>query len=217
MRLLVIEDEPDLANVLRLALTEDGYAVDVALDGIEGLYKAETWPYDAIVLDLMIPHLDGWELLKRVRQRNKVPILILTARDAVTDRIRGLDLGADDYLVKPFELSELMARLRALIRRSHGEASSVLQIADVRIDTALHQVYKGDMLVHLTPREYALVELLALNQGRLVKRTALYEHLYGEDDDSLSNVLDVYVSNLRKKLGKEFIKTRRGEGYFIDV
>lgn len=217
MRILVIEDEPDLVAVLAKTLSEEGYAVDTATDGGEGLYKAETWHYDAVILDMMLPVRDGWQVLQQLRRRKKVPVLILTARDAVADRIRGLDLGADDYLVKPFNLTELLARIRALIRRAHGEAAPIIDISGVTIDTATRTVRRQGKLVHLTPREYALVELLALKRGKLVSRTELYEHLFDENDDSLSNLIDVHVSNVRRKLGKEFITTRRGEGYLIDV
>jgi two-component system OmpR family response regulator len=217
MRVLIVEDEPDLAVGLQKALREEGYAVDVALDGDDGLFKAESWNYDVVVLDIMLPGLDGWGVLRELRRSKKIPVLMLTARDALTDRIRGLDLGADDYLVKPFELSELLARIRALIRRAHGEPASVIEIGDVAIETASHTVRKKGRLVALTPREYALVEILALQRGSLVTRTVLYDHLYDENDDSLSNLIDVHVSNVRKKLGKDFITTRRGEGYLIDV
>jgi len=217
MRVLIVEDEADLLDVLAKTLSEEGYAVDSAADGDEALYKADSWEYDAIILDIMLPRRNGWQVLEQVRRTKKVPVLILTARDAVDDRIRGLDLGADDYLIKPFELSEMLARLRALIRRSHGEAMPLLVIGDVAIDTATRSVRRDGKLLHLTPREYALVELLALHRGKLVTRSVLYEHLFDENDDSLSNLIDVHVSNLRKKLGKDFIKTRRGEGYVIDV
>lgn len=217
MRLLVVEDEPDLVSVMQKALAEEGYAVDVATNGEEGLYKATTWDYDLIILDLMLPVLDGWGILQELRQTRKVPVLILSARDTINDRVRGLDLGADDYLIKPFHISELKARIRALIRRAHGETSNVLDVGEVQIDLGNRTVRKGGALVPLTPREYALVEMLALNRGKLITRAALYDHLFGEDDDSLSNLMDVHVSNVRKKLGKDFIITRRGEGYLIDV
>ena len=216
MRVLVVEDEPDLAYSLQQALQEEGYAVDVAFDGDDGLFKAETWEYDAVVLDIMLPLRDGWSVLNQLRDTKKVPVLVLTARDAVDDRVRGLDLGADDYLVKPFELSELLARIRALIRRAHGEATTVLEVGDLRIDTAARRVSRGGETVHLTPREYALVEFMVLHRGKLVTRTMLYDHLFSEDDDSLSNLIDVHVSNVRKKLGRDFIITRRGEGYLLD-
>ena len=216
VRILVVEDEPDLADVLQKALREAGYAVDAAADGDDGLFKAESWDYDVVVLDIMLPGRDGWSFLSELRRSKKTPVLMLTARDGVQDRIRGLDLGADDYLVKPFALSELLARLRALIRRAHGDATTVIEIGEVAIDVAARTIRKGGQSVTLTPREYALVELLAMRRGKLVTRTALYEHLFDENDDTLSNLIDVHVSNVRKKLGKDFITTRRGEGYIID-
>ena len=217
MRVLVVEDEPDLLRVVAMALREEGYAVDEAADGEEGLFKATSWDYDALVLDLMLPRLDGLELLRRLRQTRKTPVLILTARDTVTDRVRGLDSGADDYLVKPFDLVELQARLRALIRRAAGQAVAAITIGDVVVDTAARVVTQAGRPVALTAREYALVELLAQRRGRLVTRSTIYEHLFDETEDSLSNLVDVHVSNVRKKLGKDFITTRRGQGYVIDV
>jgi two-component system, OmpR family, response regulator len=217
MRLLVVEDELDLLRALEKALQEEGYAVDTALDGEDGLFKATSWDYDAILLDLMLPKLDGWELLKRLRRVKKTPVLILTARDALPERVKGLDIGADDYLVKPFERLELLARLRALMRRAAGQATAVLEIGNVMIDTASRTVARQGKSINLTPLEYALVEFLALHRGKLVTRTTLYNHLFDENEDSLSNLLDVHVSNLRKKLGADFIATRRGQGYLIDV
>ena len=217
MRVLVIEDEPDLLSVLTQSLREEGYAVDGASQGREGLYKAHGGEYDAIVLDLMLPGLDGWSLLKELRKTKPVPVLILTARDALPDRVRGLDAGADDYLTKPFELAELLARLRALIRRAAGTADPVITIGDIAINTTARTVMRGASPVLLTPREYALVEFLALHKGKLVTRTAIYDHLFDEEDDSLSNLVDVHVSNVRKKLGKDFIATRRGEGYQVNA
>jgi two-component system OmpR family response regulator len=217
MRVLVIEDEPDLRRVLVQALREEGYAVDDAAEGEDGLHKATSWDYDALVLDLTLPRVDGWEVLRQLRRTRKTPVLILTARDGVADRVRGLDGGADDYLVKPFELTELLARLRALIRRAAGNALSTITLGDVVIDTAARLVSRAGQPVALTPREYALVELLALHRGRLITRTVIYEHLFDENEDSLSNLVDVHVSNVRKKLGKDFITTRRGQGYLIDA
>lgn len=217
MRVLVVEDEPELLRVLGQALREDGYAVDEAADGEEGLFKAKTWEYDAVVLDLMLPLLDGWQVLTRLRRERKTPVLILTARDAVRDRVRGLDSGADDYLIKPFELTELLARLRALIRRAAGQAESAVSVGDIVIDTRTKTVTLQGVPVALTAREYALVELLALHRGELVTRTQIYEHIFDENDDSFSNLVDVHVSNVRKKLGKDFITTRRGQGYVIDA
>jgi two-component system OmpR family response regulator len=215
MRILVIEDEADLLASLAKALREEGYAVDTAADGEEGLYKARSWDYDAIVLDVMLPRLDGWTILQRLRKSKKTPVLMLTARDAARDRVRGLDAGADDYVVKPFDLDELFARLRALIRRAAGQSHNIIDIGTVAIDTAAHRVTRADRPIALTAREYALVEFLALHRGEVVARTVLYEHLFDEDDDTLSNLLDVHVSNLRKKLGTEFITTHRGQGYCI--
>jgi two-component system OmpR family response regulator len=217
MRVLVVEDEPDLRRLLEQALREEGYAVDVAADGKTGLYKATSWDYDAVVLDLMLPGMNGWDVLSRLRAAAKpVPVLILTARDGLADRVRGLDDGADDYLVKPFALAELHARLRALIRRSAGQASPRIEIDGVIIDTAARTVLQNAEPVHLTAREYSLVEMLALRRGQVVTRTDLYAHLFDEEEDSFSNLLDVHVSNIRKKLGKDFIQTRRGYGYVVE-
>lgn len=215
MRVLVVEDEPDVRRAVSEYLREDGYAVDAANDGEDGRYKASVWDYDAILLDVMLPKIDGWTLLAEIRKTKKTPVLMLTARDAVTDRIRGLDNGADDYLVKPFELSELAARLRALIRRSAGQPRPVIEIGDVKIELASKTVLLADEPVNLTAKEYALLEFLAIHRGKLVTRTMIYEHLFDEDEDSLSNLTDVYVFNLRKKLGRDFITTRRGQGYMI--
>jgi two-component system, OmpR family, response regulator len=191
--------------------------VDTAEDGEDGLFKATSVDYDVVVLDVMLPRLDGWEVLSRLRETKKIPVLMLTARDRTTDRVRGLDTGADDYLVKPFDLPELLARLRALIRRSASEASPMIEIGPVRLDLAARVVSRDAHPVVLTAREYALVEYLALHRGEVVSRTMLYEHLFDESDDSLSNLLDVHVSNIRKKLGHEFIATRRGHGYCIEA
>lgn len=216
MRVLIVEDEPDLLASLLQAVREDGYAADGAADGEEGLYKAESYDYDAMLLDVMLPGLEGWEVLRRLRKTKKTPVLMLTARDAVRDRVKGLDTGADDYVVKPFDIDEVLARLRALIRRSVSEAQPRLEIGDVVIDLAARTVSQSGEPVTLTAREYALLEFLALHRGKVVTRTMLYEHLFDENDDTLSNLLDVHVSNLRKKLGHDFITTRRGHGYSID-
>lgn len=215
MRILVVEDEPDLLRTIAQVLREDGYAVDQAADGEEGLYKARSWSYDAVVLDLMLPKISGWDLLQQLRRTHAVPVLILTARDDVTDRVRGLDFGADDYLTKPFHLSELKARLRALIRRSAGQPSSAIQIRQLSIDLNTKLVTREGTPLSLTPREYALLELLALHRGQVVSRTQIYEHLFDENEDSLSNLVDVHISNLRRKLGADFITTRRGQGYIL--
>lgn len=216
MRVLVIEDEPDLLLSLARALREEEYAVDTAEDGEDGIYKAGAWDYDAILLDVMLPKMDGWQVLKRLRETKQTPVLMLTARDAVRDRVRGLDTGADDYLTKPFDLDELLARLRVLIRRGAGKAKSDIEIGPVAIDTAARKVSLKGREVQLTAREYSLVEFMALHRGEVVTRTMLYEHLFDENESSLSNLLDVHVSNVRKKLGQDFIVTRRGHGYCIE-
>ena len=216
MRILIVEDEPDLLRSIAQALREEGYAVDTAPDGEDGFYKAENYDYDVIVLDVMLPKIDGWEILKRLGKLKKTPVLMLTARDQTRDRVRGLDTGADDYLVKPFDLDELFARLRAIIRRSANKTTNVIEIGEIKIDTALRNVSLKEKTIELTAREYALVEFLALHRGEVVTRTQLYEHLFDENESSLSNLLDVHVSNVRKKLGAEFIATRRGHGYCIE-
>ena len=216
MRILVVEDEPDLRSALARSLRDEGYAVDAADNGADGLFNAESTDYDAIILDVMMPQMDGWEVLKRLRKTKKTPVLMLTARDQTRDRVKGLDTGADDYVLKPFDLPELLARLRAIIRRSAGKTTSVVEIGNVAIDTAARVVTLAGKPEELTAREYALVEFMALHRGEVVTRTQLYEHLFDENDSSLSNLLDVHVSNVRKKLGAEFITTRRGHGYCIE-
>ena len=216
MRLLIIEDDPLLLRSLTAGLREENYAVDTAADGEAGLFKATEFDYDCIILDGMLPVCDGWEVLRRLRPLKTTPVLMLTARDAVPERIRGLNAGADDYLTKPFDSDELLARIRALIRRSSGQASSLIEISAVMIDTAARTVSHYGQEISLTAREYALVEYLALHRGHVVSRSELYQHLFDEDDDTLSNLLDVHVSNIRKKLGPEFITTRRGHGYSLE-
>ncbi len=215
MRLLVVEDEPDLLRTVAQALREDGYAVDESSDGIDGLFKASNWDYDAIVLDLLMPGLSGWDVLQKLREQKSTPVLVLTARDGIGDRVRGLDIGADDYLTKPFHLSELKARLRALIRRSVGQSSSEISIGELLVDTRTKTVTRNGALIPLTPREYSLLELMAMHRGKVVSRTQIYDHLFDENEDSLSNLVDVHVSNLRRKLGRDFITTRRGQGYIL--
>jgi len=216
MRILIVEDEPDLLHSLVRALREEGYAVDSATEGEDGLFKAESADYDAIVLDVMLPRLDGWQILSRLRQSKQTPVLMLTARDASRDRVKGLDGGADDYVVKPFDLPELFARLRAIIRRRANKTTNQIMLGEVVLDTAARKITRAGQPVELTAREYALVEFLALHRGEVVTRTQLYEHLFDENDSTLSNLLDVHVSNVRKKLGGEFITTRRGHGYCIE-
>ncbi len=215
MRLLIVEDEPDLLRALARALREDGYAIDTAEDGEEARYKALTHDYDAIVLDWMLPVLGGMDVLKALRPHKTTPVLMLTARNSVAHRIEGFDQGADDYLGKPFDIGELRARLRALIRRSKGGSHDRIEIGDVIIDTGAKAVSLSGSAVTLTAREYQLVEYLALRRGKVVSRTELYEHLFDENEDSLSNLLDVRVSLVRRKLGAAFIETRRGQGYLL--
>jgi two-component system OmpR family response regulator len=215
MRVLVVEDERQLLRAVREGLTAAGFAVDEAPDGESGLHQALHVDYAAIVLDLMLPGVDGLTLLKKLRASKPTPVLVLTARDTLSDKVRCLDTGADDYLTKPFSIAELQARVRALIRRGAGHPSPVVTIGDVRIDTAARTVHRRGEPVALTAMEYSLLELLALRRGCLVTRAAIYEHLWNDDADTLSNVVDVYVSTLRQKLGHDFIATRRGQGYLI--
>ncbi|MDB5345860.1 MAG: arlR 1 [Schlesneria sp.] len=215
MRILVIEDQADLRRLVQGILEEDGYAVDAAADGADGLAKAQAWPYDAIVLDLMLPKIDGWDVLEQLRETHKTPVLILSARDALADRVLGLDIGADDYLSKPFERPELLARLRALIRRTAGQAKSTLTIKNLQVDLIGRTITRDEEIITLTAREYMLFEYLALHRGKVISRTELYDHLFDENDETLSNLLDVYISYLRKKLGADVIETRRGLGYVI--
>jgi two-component system OmpR family response regulator len=218
MRLLVVEDEQALAATLQKALPEAGFAVDVVADGQEALWRAETDRYDLIVLDLMLPLVDGWEVVARLRASgDPTPVLVLTARDATSDKVRALDAGADDYLTKPFTLAELLARIRALIRRAAGSPSPVVQIGDVRIEMSARRVTRAGLDIELAPKEYAVLEYLALNRGKVVTRTMIYEHIYDDGDETMSNVVDVYVSNVRKKLGRDLIRTCRGAGYIIDA
>jgi DNA-binding response OmpR family regulator len=194
--------------------------VDVAYDGQEGDYKARSAEYDVIILDVMLPKEDGLSLLDRWRRDGlAMHVLILTARGTMEDKVKGLDLGADDYLTKPFELGELFARLRALIRRGHQVKNPVLRVHDLEIDTASRTVKRAGQAIHLTPREYALLEFLAFHRGKVVTRTMIWEHLYDEQDESTSNVVDVYIRYLRTKIDKGFepplILTRWGEGYLL--
>jgi two-component system OmpR family response regulator len=216
MRILVVEDEPRLLRNLAKALREEGYAVDTAEAGDDGLFKAESYDYDALVLDVMLPGLDGWEVLDRLRKKKRTPVLMLTARDAPKDRVRGLDTGADDYLIKPFDLDELLARLRALIRRAAGQVCPTLEVGEVVVDTRARSVTRNGQPVVLTAREYSILEYLALHRGKVVSRTELYEHLFDESDDTLSNLVDVHVFSIRKKLGRDLVATRRGQGYCIE-
>jgi DNA-binding response OmpR family regulator len=220
MRLLVAEDHPSLARSLADGLREQGYAVDLTFDGEEARHLASVNPYDAVVLDIMLPRLDGWQVLKAIRrQKPTMPVLCLTARDSVEDRVKGLDLGADDYLPKPFSWDEFLARVRSVIRRGHGQASSLLTIADMEIDLAKKSVVRNGTVITLSAREFALLEYLAHRQGEVVSRSDIWEHLYDQHDESISNVVDVYIGYLRGKIDKGFekklIHTRRGQGYVL--
>lgn len=220
MRLLVIEDYEPLQKYLAKGLKEADFAIDVTSDGKEGLWYAKSNEYDAIILDIMLPGLDGLEVLKQLRQfGNKTHILILTAKDTLEDKVKGLNLGADDYLVKPFAFEELLARLRALIRRNYKHKSSNINVGDVNIDLSKQQVTKNDQVVSLTKREYALLEYLALRAGQIVTRSGIWEHVYDFHSSASSNVVDVYIGYLRKKLEEEdnheLIHTIRGRGYML--
>ena len=216
MRVLVVEDDPRLASVLVRGLRENGYAVDRAGDGGAALDHLVINEYDAVVLDLMIPGIDGMEVCRRLRQgRSAVPVLMLTARDGVDDRIRGLDAGADDYLTKPFAFAELLARLRALMRRGPVVAEAVIHVGDLAIDTRAHRVSRDGHEIELTSKEYALLEYLARNAGRVVGREEIAEHVWDERYDPFSNVIDVYVNRLRRKVDPDLIVTRRSEGYMV--
>jgi DNA-binding response OmpR family regulator len=220
VRLLLVEDHRPLLRALKRGLEEEGFAVDVAEDGEEGDYKARAAGYDVIILDLMLPKKDGLTLLREWRRDGMAThVLCLTAKDTTEDKVRGLDIGADDYLTKPFQLEELLARLRALIRRQHQVKDPMLRVCDLEIDTAARSVRRGGQSIHLTPREYALLEFLAFHRGKVVTRTMIWEHLYDEHDENTSNVVDVYIRYLRSKIDKGFemplILTRWGEGYML--
>jgi two-component system OmpR family response regulator len=217
MRLLLVEDERDLRRALARALTEEGFAVDESGDGEDGLFRAREIEYDAVILDLMLPRLGGLEVLDAIRQAGRsTPVLLLTARDAIDDRVRGLNRGADDYLTKPFALEELIARVRALIRRAAQHPSPAVAIGDLEVDLAARRVHRGGREVELTGREYSILELLLRQRGTVVPRAVLVDHLYSEDDELMSNAIDVHVASLRRKLGASLIETRRGLGYLID-
>jgi len=218
LRILLVEDNRRLSDSLRRSLRDDGYAVDVAYDGQEGEELAEATPYDLIILDVMLPRKDGFEVSRALRKnRVKTPILMLTARDALADRITGLDSGADDYLVKPFEVDELRARLRALLRRESDDRSGILTIADLHLDPATHFVERDGQPIELTAREYALLEYLMRHPNRLITRQMAENSLWGSESSVASNVVDVYIRRLRRKLDDPFevtlIETLRGAGY----
>jgi two-component system, OmpR family, response regulator len=216
MRILVVEDDPLLGDGIKAGLAQAGFAVDWVRDGVAARLALETGPFDAVVLDLGLPRLDGLDLLRRMRAAgNKTPVVIVTARDAVGDRVKGLDCGADDYVVKPFDLHELAARLRALIRRSAGEAAPLLRAGGIELDPAARRaVFKGEP-VDLPAREFALLHALMLGAGRVLTREQLAERLYAWGEEVESNAIDVHVHHLRRKLAPELIRTVRGVGYLM--
>ena len=214
MRLLIVEDEPELAGQLKDAMAQAGYAVDLAENGEDAWHLGETEPYDAVVLDLGLPVLDGIQVLERWRAAGRdMPVLILTARDRWSDKVAGIDAGADDYLAKPFHMAELQARLRALIRRASGHHSAELICGPVRLDTRAAKVSLEGEEVRLTGHEFRVLAYLMHHKGRVISRTELTEHIYDQDFDRDSNTIEVFVGRLRKKLGSELIETVRGLGY----
>jgi DNA-binding response OmpR family regulator len=218
--LLIIEDYSPLRESLTRGLRDAGYAVDTTGSGIDGLWYAENHPYDVVILDVMLPGIDGFEILRRLRGAgNTTRVLVLTALDAVADRVAGLDLGADDYLVKPFAFDELLARLRAMVRRQYDRIDPVIRVDDLEVDTRARRARRGGRVLVLSAREYALLEYLAHRAGEIVSRTELWDHAYDEAAEPGSNVLDVHISHLRKKLdegqGRKLIHTRRGQGYVL--
>jgi two-component system OmpR family response regulator len=216
MRLLVVEDDPDINRQLVTALQDAGYVVDTAKDGEEGHYLGDTEPYDAVILDLGLPVLDGVSVLERWRRvGKKMPVLILTARDRWSDKVAGFDAGADDYVSKPFHMEEVLARVRALVRRSAGQASTELVCGPVTLDTKGAKVLVDGMAIKLTSLEYRLLEYLMMHAGKVVSRTELVEHLYDQDFDRDSNTVEVFVGRLRKKLGVDVLHTIRGMGYCV--
>lgn len=217
MRILVVEDEKEFTLLIRRGLTEDGYAVDVAYDGEEGESLAESTPYDLIVLDIVLPRKDGFQVCTNLRKKGiSSRVLMLTGRDAVSDRIRGLDCGADDYLVKPFDFGELSARVRALLRRNSGHASPIIQIGNIMLNTTARLVKCNDNNIDLNNKEYSILEYLVLNADMVITRQMIEDHVWNFNLDANSNLVDVYISRIRTKLGKpgdDFIETVRGAGY----
>ena len=218
MLVLIVEDNKLLRDSLAQGLREAGFSVDSAADGKNGLWLAETGEYDVIVLDLMLPEMDGLTLLSTLREKQKdTHVLILTAKDTVEDRITGLNVGADDYLVKPFSFEELLARVQALVRRRYQQKSPTIVLGDIEVDTTRKMVLRHGAIIDLTPREYALLEYLAFRTGEVVSRTEIWEHLYEFESSTTSNVVDVFIKRLRDKLGPQLIHTRRGQGYVLAV
>ena len=220
MRVLLVEDEPAAAKILAKGLREQSYAVDVAADGEDAEFKASVNQYDLIVLDVRLPRKDGFEVCRELRAAGSaVPILMVTARDALEDRVQGLDLGADDYLTKPFEYGELLARVRALLRRGPARRAEILEVSDLRIEVRSRRVQRAGTVIELTAKEYALLEYLARRAGELVTREEISEHVWDESYDAFSNLIEVYIRRLRRKVDAGYnvklLRTRRGEGYML--
>ena len=222
MRLLVVEDEKKLNDLITKKLEKEYYGVDSCFDGEEAVRYVEGTEYDAIILDIMLPKLDGFEVIKRIRaKKNKVPILLLTARDHIDDKVKGLDYGADDYLVKPFIFEELMARIRVLLRRKSGNADNVITIANLKVDLDAKTVFRDDLLIKLSGREYSILEYLIRNKGKILSRERIEDHIWNYDYEGGTNVIDVYIRYLRKKIDDSYtpklIHTIRGLGYVLRV
>jgi len=222
MRLLVVEDEKKLNELITKKLKKEYYGVDSCFDGEEAIRYVEGTEYDAIILDIMLPKLDGFEVIKRIRaKKNKVPILLLTARDNIDDKVKGLDYGADDYLVKPFIFEELMARIRVLLRRNSGNADNVVTIANLKVDLDAKTVFRDDLLIKLSGREYSILEYLIRNKGKILSRERIEDHIWNYDYEGGTNVIDVYIRYLRKKIDDSYtpklIHTIRGLGYVLRV
>ncbi len=220
MRILIVEDEKLLADIIKKGLEEEDYSVDVAYNGEDGLFMAENEPSDLIILDIMLPIVDGITILKRIREAGvSTPVIMLTAKDALMDKVSGLDSGADDYLTKPFLFEELLARMRALLRRGSEAITSVIEIGDVTINTATHEVKRKGRDIPLSAKEYVLLEFMAINKNKVLSRTVLTEHIYDYDFDLDSNVIDVFIHRIRNKIDKGFEKkliyTLRGSGYML--
>lgn len=221
MRILVVEDEVKAAEYLRKGLTESGYLVEVALNGLDGQHLMQEYAFDLIILDVMLPQVDGWQLLQQLRRRSQTPVLFLTARDSVEDRVKGLELGADDYLIKPFSYAELLARVRSLLRRAPARETEWFAVEDLHIDVLKRQVSRQGQRIHLTNKEFALLQLLASRTGEVLSRTLIASHVWGMNFDSDTNVVDVAIRRLRAKIDDPYptklIHTVRGMGYCLEV
>ncbi|MCL4417115.1 MAG: response regulator transcription factor [Patescibacteria group bacterium] len=221
MRILVIEDERRLSNIIKKGLLEDGFAIDQAFDGEEGLYLGESEQYDLIVLDIMLPKIDGLKVCRELRNKNvKIPILMLTAKSTTEDKVAGLDSGADDYITKPFSFLEFRSRIHALIRRSHKDSSPILKARDLEADPLKHIIKRGTKIINLTPKEFSILEFLLRHKGEVITRTMIIEHVWDYNFDGMSNVVDVFVASLRKKIDSgtkvKLIQTIHGVGYRIN-